>query len=152
MKYPGKGSFINVSKDAPFVLYDTVSVTMKLKSDIAIANLSVEKFNFYIISNVLKKGRGIEVHLADGIPTSLADKTLFGTYDDKSNGYKYYRTVNNLPWAINIIQGFDYMFEKISIDKGYTNFIKWAESSGQSYQDWFDPKTGNRNTENIYHQ
>jgi len=152
MKYPGNGPFINASKDAPFVPYDTVSVTMQFKSDIAIADLSVEKFNFYIISSVLKKGRGVEVHLADGIPTSLADKTLFGTYEDNSNGTKYYRTANNLPWGINIIQGFDYMFEKISIDKGYPNFIKWAESSGQSYQDWYDSKTGNRNTENIYYK
>ena len=150
MKYPGKGPFINVTKGAPFVAYDTLTVTIKMQPDVSIIDLSVEKFNFYIVANVLNKGRGTEIHLPDGIPSTLVNSSLIGTFDDNSSGSKYYRTKNNLPWGINIVQGFDYMVEKISIDKGYNSFIKWAESGGTESQDWYEDKTGNRNPENIY--
>ncbi len=150
MKYPGKGPFINAIKDAPFVEYDTLTVTIKMQSEVSIKELPVEKFNFYIVSDVLKKGRGNEIHLPDGIPSALVNDGLFGTYDDASSEPKYYRTKNNLPWGINIVQGFDYMFEKASIDKGYNNFIKWAESGGTELLDWYEDKDGNRNPENIY--
>lgn len=123
-----------------------------MNADVAISDLGVEKFNFYIVADVLKKGRGTEVHLADGIPSSLVSTSLFGTNDDNSMGSKYYRTANNLPWAINVAQGFDYMIENISIDKGYVNFIKWAESGGSQYVDWFENKNGYRNTDSIYLQ
>jgi LruC domain-containing protein len=109
----------------------------------------MSKINFYVVANT-EKGRGNEIHLVDGKPTSLVNNELFGKYDDNSNGAKYYRTNNNLPWGINILQGFDYTVEKISIEKAYTNFIKWAESSGTQNQDWFMNTNANRNPENIY--
>ena len=150
LKHPGSGSFINVTKNAPFVPYVTLTVTIKIQSNMPIAELPAEKFNFYIVADVLKKGRGTEIHLPDGIPSSLVNNSLFGTLDDNSAGAKYYRTENNLPWGINVVQGFDYMIEKVSIDKGYNNFIKWAESSGAEFQDWFEDKAGYRNPESIY--
>lgn len=150
LKHPGSGSFINVTKDAPFVEYVTLTVTIKMQSNIPIVDLPAEKFNFYIVADVLKNGRGKEIHLPDGKPSSLVNSNLFGTFDDNSTGSKYYRTENNLPWGINVVQGFDYMFEKVSIDKGYNYFIKWAESNGADYQDWFEDKAGYRNPENIY--
>lgn len=55
-----------------------------------------------------------------------------------------------MPWGINVVQGFDYMIEKQSIDRGYNNFIKWAESGGAESKDWFENKPGYRNTEFIY--
>ena len=150
LKHPGSGSFINVTKDAPFVEYVTLTVTIKMQSNIPIVDLPAEKFNFYIVADVLKNGRGKEIHLPDGKPSSLVNSNLFGTFDDNSTGSKYYRTENNLPWGINVVQGFDYMFEKVSIDKGYNYFIKWAESNGADYQDWFEDKPGYRKPENIY--
>lgn len=150
MKYPGNGPFINVTKDAPFVKYDTITVTIKMQSDMSIKELPIETFNFYIVSDVLKKGRGTEIHLPDGTPSSLVNSNLFGTFDDKSSGTKYYRTDKNLPWGINIVLGFDYMIEKVSVDKAYNYFIKWAESGGAESKDWFEDKAGNRNSENIY--
>jgi LruC domain-containing protein len=150
LKHPGSGSFINVTKNAPFVPYVTLTVTIKMQSNMPIAELPAEKFNFYIVADVLKKGRGTEIHLPDGMPSSLVNNSLFGTLDDNSTGAKYYRTENNLPWGINVVQGFDYMIEKVSIDKGYNNFIKWAESGGAEFQDWFEDKAGYRNPESIY--
>ena len=150
LKHPGSGSFINVTKNAPFVPYVTLTVTIKMQPNMPIAELPAEKFNFYIVADVLKKGRGNEIHLADGMPSSLVNNSLFGTLDDNSTGSKYYRTENNLPWGINVVQGFDYMIEKVSIDKGYNHFIEWAESEGTQFQDWFEDKAGYRNPESIY--
>jgi len=150
MKYPGTGKFINTDKAGTFVPYDTLTVTLKLASKVLISNLTSDEFNFYIVANVLNTGRGHEIHLPDRVPTSLVDQSLFGIKDDKSSGSKYYRTVNNLPWAINVLQGFDYCIEKVSINKGYNYFNNWAESNGASSQDWFDNKVGYRNPQNIY--
>ena len=150
LKYPGKGVFINVSKDAPFVPYDTTKITLTLNPGIALSALNMNDINFYIVADVLKSGRGREIHLIDGVPTSLVDNTYFGKHDDISSGSRYYRTANNLPWGINISEGFDYMTEKISIDKGYNNFIKWAESGGVEFIDWYSAKEGNRNPALIY--
>ena len=150
LKHPGSGSFINVTKNAPFVPYVTLTVTIQMQPNIPIADLPADKFNFYIVADVLKKGRGTEIHLPDGKPSSLANTNLFGTLDDNSAGTKYYRTENNLPWGINVVQGFDYMIEKVSIDKGYNHFIQWAESEGAQFQDWHEDKPGYRNPANIY--
>jgi LruC domain-containing protein len=60
------------------------------------SSLTSNKFNFYIVTN---QERGREIHLADKVPTSKANNSLFGTEEDRSvpsNG-KYYRTENNLP-------------------------------------------------------
>ena len=151
MKHPGGGVGVNVVKGAPFVPYETITVHVLFDSQNlpTITDLSMSKINFYIVAKT-EKGRGNEIHLVDGKPTSLVNNELFGKYDDNSNGAKYYRTKNNLPWGINILQGYDYTVERISIEKAHTKFIKWAESNGTQDQDWFMNKNGNRNPENIY--
>jgi len=151
MKPPGGGTMgVNVEKESKFVPYVEMTVIMPFAKKISIKELTTDKFNFYIVSDVASLKRGREIHLPDAMPTSLANQELFGTYDDKSTGSHYYRTKNNLPWAINIIQGFEYPIEKVSIDKGYNYFIKWAESNGEQYKNWFENEKGNRNSENIY--
>lgn len=151
MRPPGGGSIgVNVEKTATFVPYVEMTVIMPLAKKISIKELTTNKFNFYIVSNTAKGDRGREIHLADAIPTSLVNKELFGSYDDNSTGAHYYRTKNNLPWGINIVQGFDYPIEKVSIEKGYNYFINWAESNGEKYQDWFQDIKGYRNSEYIY--
>jgi len=141
---------VNVDKQGEFVPYVEMTVTIPFATEIPVAELTNDKFNFYIVADIDSGDRGREIHLADAVPTSLANKELFGTSDDKSGPNRYYRTENNLPWAINIVQGFDYPVEKVSIDKAYNFFIMWAESNGERYQDWFSDKDGYRNPENIY--
>ncbi|OQY04796.1 MAG: hypothetical protein B6I20_02495 [Bacteroidetes bacterium 4572_117] len=72
--------------------------------------------------------------------------------DDTSNSTngKYYLIENNLPWALNICETFDYPAEKKQIDNVYTYFIEWAESSSSSYVDWYKDISGFRNSTNIY--
>jgi LruC domain-containing protein len=97
---------VNTQTAAPFVPYQTMTVTLKfLNNGVApaggttlLSQLPSSAFNFYIISD---KRRGYEIHLADGLPTSLANRALLGTIDDKSVGGRYYVTSRNLPWGIN---------------------------------------------------
>lgn len=151
MKPAGGGVIgVNVEKEGKFVPHVEITVTMTFAKKISIKELTTDKFNFYIVSNVDKKERGREIHMPDAVPTSLVNKELFGTYDDSSTGSHYYRTKNNLPWAINVLQGFEYPVEKVSIEKAYNYFIKWAESSGKQYKNWFENVQGYRNPEYIY--
>jgi len=91
--------------------------------------------------------RGREVHLSDFPPTSLANSDFFGTVDDDSNPStdRYYKNVNNLPWAIDIIHDFVYLKEKEAIIRGYNKFADWAESGGVDYPDWYKDQDGYRN-------
>lgn len=63
---------------------------------------------------------------------------------------RYYRTSGNLPWAINIVQGYQYTIERVSIDLGYNYFIEWASSAGVLYPNWHMNLPGYRNSEKIY--
>lgn len=116
---------------------------------VSLADLNFSKYNFFIFTN---GSRGTEIHLPDRAPTSLANTSLFGTGDDNSqpSSGRYYKTANNLPWAMNIVQGFDYTIEKASIDTGHLKFLEWAVSGGVSFPDWFLNLPGYRNQAFIF--
>lgn len=157
MQHPGNGSGINTDKMATYVPYDTLTVilhfivngTVPPAGSVNLNDLSSTKFNFYTVVN---QHRGHEVHLADFRPSSLANSALFGTGidDTQPSAGKYYKSADNLPWGINVIQGFNYPSEKSSIDIAYLHFVEWAQSSGQSYPNWFQNLPGYRNSANIY--
>ena len=111
--------------------------------------MDIANFNPFLIVGLT---RGHEVHLPDYIPTDLVDESLFGTYEDDSDpgSGRYYRTVSNLPWAINIYETFDYPIEKREISTAYLKFIEWAESAGDLSQNWYEDLSGYRNDANIY--
>jgi len=157
MQHPGTGAGINTTKTAPSVPYDTLDVTLTFMQNgvpapggaVNISQLSSNVFNFYIVCNQV---RGHEIHLSDRIPSNLANTSLFGTGIDDSNPAqgKYYKTANNLPWGINVLQGLEYPDEKSAINDAYLHFNEWAISSGVSYPDWFMNLPGYRNMTNIY--
>ncbi|MHC1777397.1 MAG: LruC domain-containing protein [Lentimicrobium sp.] len=157
MQRPGSGIGVNTSADAPFVEYQILTTTITFISEgtaapggtINISELSSDVFNYYIFSS---QERSHEIHLADGIPTNLADISLFGTQDDDSNPAqgKYYKTSNNLPWGLHVLQGFEYPSEKNSIDDAYLYFNEWAVSSGSNYSDWFLDHPNYREGSKIY--
>lgn len=146
---------VNTQTAAPFVPYQTMTVTLKfLNNGVApaggttlLSQLPSSAFNFYIISD---KRRGYEIHLADGLPTSLANRALLGTIDDRSGAGRYYVTSRNLPWGINLVQGFSYPIEGAPINEAYPRFIPWAESAGASFPTWYSSQSGNRVVEKIY--
>ena len=110
---------------------------------------ALTSYNPFIIIDM---DRGKEVHLADRPPTSLADPSLLGTWEDNSipAQNRFYKTLTNLPWAIDIPESFAWPTEKTEITRAHLRFSKWAQSSGSLYPDWFCDKPGYRNPGAIY--
>ncbi len=106
-------------------------------------------FNPFIFINL---NRGKEVHMADYPPTDLADPAFFGTYDDdtKLAEGKYYKSKTNIPWAMILVEKFDYPIEKADIIQSHLKFKNWAESSGSQYQNWFQDLPGYRDNQKVY--
>jgi LruC domain-containing protein len=107
-------------------------------------------YNPFLIKNQI---RGEEIHLADKEPSDLADTSLFGTLEDDTNQGigKYYKTENNLPWALDINSEFDYPVEGADIIEAYSNFPQWAQSNGVNFPDWYSNSApGYRNNSKIF--
>jgi LruC domain-containing protein len=85
------------------------------------ANFSLTTWNPFII---VDQTRGHEVHLLDYEPTDLVDNNYFGMWEDDSDPAtgKYYKTANNLPWAIDIPIEFAYPVEKVQIIAAHLKF------------------------------
>jgi LruC domain-containing protein len=83
--------------------------------------------------------RGREVHLVDHPPTARADPRLFGTGDDASNpaAGRYYRTANDLPWALDVPESWRYPAEWNDIADAYPLIAPWAISGGLDATDWY---------------
>jgi len=151
LQYPGSGLGFNTTPSAPYVTPYTITLhIIYTPYTYTEQQLDIAHFNPFIIVN---KVRGKEVHLLDYAPTALVNPAFFGTGDDKSvpaQG-KYYKTANNLPWALNMYNGFNYPNEKAEITKAYLHFIDWVLSNGTSYTDWYtNTAAGYRNNTNIY--
>ena len=150
MPHPGSGIGVNTTPGAPYVAPYTLNIYILFNTRIyTMTQVDIEHFNPFIFVN---HQRGLEVHLPDRPPTGKANPVWFGTIDDNSNPglSRYYKTVNNLPWAINIYESFDYPVEKVQITNAYNHFVEWAESGGALYPDWYRDLPGYRNAYNIY--
>ncbi|MBS4057811.1 MAG: LruC domain-containing protein [Bacteroidales bacterium] len=145
----GNGIGVNTTPGIPFVVPDTMNVTVRFTQPIALNLLGVPPYNPFIF---VDKQRGVEVHLPNKAPTTLADAQLLGTGHDNSipaEG-RYYKTQNNLPWAINIIERFAYPNEKVEVLQAHLKFAEWAQSGGSLSSDWFRELSGYRNSTKIY--
>lgn len=150
MPHPGVGIGVNTTPGAPYVAPVTMVMTINFQSDaVSINDLNIGNFNPFIIVN---KVRGHEVHLPYYPPTDLVNPGLFGQDDDGSNANtnRWYVTANNLPWAINIYESFDYPIEKQDILGVHLKFAAWAMSGGVQFPDWYKNLPGYRNSSLIY--
>ncbi len=157
MQHPGMGIGVNTEHSAPFVTPDTIVMQIVFMENgvpapggpVTYSELDIGNFNPFIVVN---QDRGKEVHLPDYPPTDLVDEGYFGTINDDSNPAqgRYYKTVNNLPWAIHIPESFDHPIEKQDIIGAYLKFAEWAESDGVLYPDWYQDQPGYRNEDLIY--
>jgi LruC domain-containing protein len=113
----------------------TIALTINFKTPIDRNSLGTSPFNPFIVIN---DEREREIHLPDNLPTSKG-KSLLGQIDDNSNAStgKYYRTENNLPWALNFYAPFNPPAEKVAINEVYDAFIPWAVSGGKDHKDWY---------------
>jgi LruC domain-containing protein len=161
--YPGSGSFLNTYMSAPKVAYDTSNITITFINNgvapsggtISLSNLPQSSFNPYVIigdSGSFDQIRSKEVHLPNRIPSKKMNNAWFGVNDDSSNPAegRYYKTVNNLPWGLNISTSVPYMQEKVDISLGYKKFIEWATSNGNSFSNWYQAIEGFRDQSKLY--
>lgn len=150
MAHPGVGVGVNTELNAPYVTPDTIRVNIQFNNNnYTIQDLNISEFNPFIFVN---KNRNIEVHLPDYPPTNLADINFLGTFDDDSDFLlgEFYKTANNLPWAINIYETFNYPIEKIEVTRAHLMFFDWAESNGLLFPDWYKNNQDYRNENLIY--
>ena len=152
------GVGVNTEPDAAYVEPVTFDVTIYFRNSdntfpeggpVAYGSFNESSFNPFIVAD---QERGKEIHLADYPPTNKVNEGYLGAGDDDSNPAegRYYKTSNNLPWAINIYQEFDYPIEKVKIIDAHLKFAPWAESEGDQFPDWYEDNPGYRNSENIY--
>ena len=86
---------------------------------------------------VVQQDRAREIHLPNWPPTSKGGYFGEGAdATDPANGV-YYKTFRNVPWVINIYDGFTIVPEGIRIYNVYPRFLYWANSNGQQDQDWY---------------
>ncbi len=145
-------TWINTVESEPYVTPAEFSFTYTLSTPLDVAGLSeLPPYNPFIYVN---NDRNKEIHLPDYPPTSQgAASPYWGTVDDDSNPAtgRYYKTAMNLPWAINIVESWDYPIELKQITWAYLKFAAWAESGGTEHTDWYDTTIpGNTEPLNIY--
>ena len=113
------------------------------------AALGTAPFNPFIFVN---GDRSTEVHLADMRPTGREEAGQWGRADDTSDpaASRFYKTADNLPWAIHVIQNFAVPVERVPIYESYRHFSTWAQSGGQLYPDWYLDHKGYRDPSRLY--
>jgi LruC domain-containing protein len=148
MSAPG-GGFVNTEPGAAFVNPDTLQIDITLSNPLPSGQLGAAPYNPFLISGMR---RGYEIHLPNYPPTDLADQGLFGTEHDTSNPAqgRYYKTSNNLPFALHLPTPFDYPVEKTPVNQAYLFFNNWATSGGSLSTDWFYDQSNYRNLQKIY--
>lgn len=149
LPHPGGGTGVNVQNGSEYIEPQEIQFTISFNYPMSPENLGTAPFNPFIFVN---GDRGREIHMKGDEPTDLVNNDLFGTGQDDSDptSSNYYKTENNLPWAINIVSGFDYPIEKSAIIEAYNYFSNWAESSGIQYPNWYSNDAGYRNANYIY--
>jgi LruC domain-containing protein len=149
LPHPGGGTGVNTVPTSTYVVPQTITINVLLATPKSLSQVGLPPYNPFIFTN---QQRGQEVHLADKQPTDLADMSLFGTFHDNSIPAQnsYYKTKNNLPWALHIVDSFTYPIEKVQVTQGHLFMSTWAESAGQSYPNWHRDVDGYRNTNNLY--
>lgn len=140
--------FDNANDQIKAAKSDTLNLKIVFNTPINKATLGTAPFNPFIFQ---RDSRGNEVHLVNFAPTQKANKALLGSLSDRSKASSgiYYKSEENLPWALNLPENFTYPLEGKEIIDGYIYFKNWVESGGSSYADWYLNKSGYRDATKL---
>ena len=85
-------------------------------------------------------GRSYEVHLADQPPTEKFNTDFYQLAEDTSDpsSDRYFKTSNNMPWALLIYDEWQWPRERVDLVTAYPNFAGYTTSGGASNVDWYD--------------
>lgn len=129
---------------------DTAIVTVNfVPNSVDLNDLGFGPFNPFIFV----EERGREIHLADKMPTALANPAFFKKGMDNSDvaSGRTYKTANNLPWVLALPVNFEYPHEMANIQQAYLKFMQWAIGGGTQFQDWYNNReSGYRNPDRFY--
>ncbi|PCJ19410.1 MAG: hypothetical protein COB04_05815 [Gammaproteobacteria bacterium] len=109
---------------------------------------AVDQYDLFIFQ---ENKRGKEIHLLDYAPTDLFDSSYIGKQDDATDPAlgQYFRTEQNLPWALRIPTRWEHPQEYIDITWAYPDYQQWAESNGSQSTTWY---LNNRGTHHVITQ
>ena len=143
------GLYVNTVNPNNHTQEDTIKVSLTFTNPVTRAELGTAPYNPFIW---VDGDRGREVHLPGMPPTSLADPALFGTADDNTSmsANRFYKSNNNLNWAINVPVSIPYPLEEVDMTLAYPNFRDWAESGGSTNTGWYLDEPGNRVNSKLY--
>ncbi len=147
---PGGDVFWNTQLDQPF--FDPIPISFQLTLAEPYDPSTAPDWGFLNPYLMVNRVMGHEIHLPGYPPTMYADPSLFGMDDDTTDPGtgRYYKTVNNLPWALDIPISWQYPIERKQISHAYLAFKPWAESGGTQYLNWYELSSGQINLEFIY--
>ncbi len=130
------GSMFNTVQNGFVGTSDLVVITISFANNpLSTDQISSSSFNFFLVKN---QDRGTEIHLANRNPTNLMSYPFGESADTSVPGNdRYYKTKNNLPWGLLILEPFDHTIEQIPLNEAYPEFIEWAESQGNVNSGWF---------------
>jgi LruC domain-containing protein len=143
------GSMFNTIKTNPTGTSDTMRININFTNPVDDSKLGISKFNPFIFAD---QHRDAEIHLGNFKPTDLANTSMFGQWNDRSNPSQgiYYKTANGMPWAILLPTNFVYPKEYAAITSAYNFFDDWATSGGTTNTNWYTDAPGNRNIANLF--
>ncbi|WP_269518941.1 LruC domain-containing protein [Alteromonas sp. BMJM2] len=128
------------------------SISLQLNRDISLNSFPQAPYKPFIFATentphgdafANNPGRGLEIHLKNKSPTSLANMSYFGLAEDASDvsTSTTYQTENGLPWAIAINASTHTNWlhpqEYVDILKAYPKFSDFVTTNGEKNQSWF---------------
>lgn len=139
---PNVKGVIEAMTDGEVKVPQVYTVTMEFKDGAVKQNYFAKNCAPYnpFIAPIEKPG--VEVHLPMYLPTKRAEKSYFGTEDDRSDGgTMWYVSGENIkfPFAIHLSDATSFRIpkEEYDISTTYPNYLKWVESGMTSYKDWY---------------
>jgi LruC domain-containing protein len=134
----------NTGQNCPVQAF--VNYKLSVAFTTALATFPSAPYDAFIFnSNGSATAKGLEVHLPGKQPTSRADRSLFGTQDDRSvlGTTATYKSANGLPWALDIPAEWAYPYEFMDVVNVYPNIVPWAVSGGVSNKNWYELSADN---------
>lgn len=134
-------TYTNTEPLTKFGLGDSIDFTIELNGNVENDYWNGKLCNF-TFSNpfLLQNGvRNVEIHVAGEMPTSLANRALFGTGEDNTNlgnGRTYVSKKFNFPWALTVPSNYIWPIEKVDLVKAYPNFNSWVIKNGTLLNEW----------------
>jgi LruC domain-containing protein len=150
----GKGitKFINTDLALGKYATQSVSFTIDFAEPVDRVDMGEVPYDVFMIVDTYEEGVEREVHLPQYGPTDSCNLDFLNTEDDTYNAEeeRYYKSANNLPWALHIPGDWEYSIERESIADSYLHFGEWAESDGTEYADWYLDKTDYQDKNLLY--